>query len=157
MNLSTAIMLVNKEVRPVKVSYEPDTKGNPGVYFKTLDPSIKTDDYVVVPTGTRHGMTVCKVTEIDYVVDFNTTTQYMWVVGKVDKHAYEGILKQEQTVLDRIGKAEENRMRKQLAESMGLGEVNFSDLDIVAGTAAIPAPSTPRGAPAPAPDAAASA
>lgn len=148
MNLSTAIMLVNKSVRSVRVEYDPDNKSNnnPNFHFKTLDPDLKVSDLVVVPTSTRHGFTVCKITEIDIRVDFNSIIEYKWIVGKVDKVAYDAILAQEKVVLDRVAEAEENRIRAELAKSMGLGEVSFSDLDIVKSTVAIAAPATPRGA-----------
>ena len=147
MNLSTAIMLVNESVRAVKVSYDTDYKNNnPNYFFKTLDPNLKVDDYVVVPTDTRHGMTVCKVTEIDFIVDFNAPVQYRWIVGKVDNKGYEDVLQQEGQVLAKIAKSEENKMRAELRANMNLGEITFTDLDIVKGTIALPAASTVRGA-----------
>lgn len=147
MNLSTAIFLVNKAVRPVRVSYDPDIKAhnNPDKLFKTLDESLKKGDMVVVPTNTRHGMTVCKVEEIDFRVNFDTHTQYDWIIGRVDVPAYESIIAQEKQVIDRIGKAEENRKRAELAAALGLAEINLTDLDIINSTAALPAPPTPRG------------
>lgn len=147
MNLSTAIMLVNESVRSVKVSYDTDYKNNnPNYFFKTLDPDLRVDDYVVVPTDTRHGMTVCKVTEIDFIVDFNAPNQYRWIVGKVDKAGADDIIKQEEVVLAKIAKAEENKMRAELRANMNLGDISFTDLDIVHGTVALPNAATPRGA-----------
>lgn len=149
MNLTTAIFLVNKSVRPVKVSYDPDNakNNNPNWLFKTLDPDVKKGDMVVVPTTTRHGMTVCKVEEVDFRVNFDTTTEYHWIIGKVDVPAYESIKAQEETVTDRIAIAEENRKRQELAAAMGLGDINLTDLDIVQGATPLPL-SSPRGAPA---------
>lgn len=151
MNLSTAIFLVNKSVRPVRVSYDPDVPkhNNPDKLFKTLDPDLKKGDMVVVPTGTRHGMTVCKVEEIDFRVNFDTSAEYLWVIGKVDVDAYEAIKGQEATVVDRIGVAEENRKRAELAAALGLADVVLTDLDIVNGTQRLAAPSTVRGDPQP--------
>ena len=148
MNLSTAIFLVNKSVRPVRVTYDPDypKQNNPDKLFKTLDTQLGKGDYVVVPTNTRHGFTVCKVDEIDFVVNFDTHLQYEWIVGKVDKDAYTSILDQEKVVLDRVAKAEENRKRKELAEALGLADVSLTDLDIVRGNIRIADASTPRGA-----------
>lgn len=146
MNLSTAIMLVNDTIRAVRVEYDPETSknNNPYVKFKTLDRTLAVDDLVVVPTHTRHGFTVAKVAEIGFRVDFNSAEQYGMIAGRVDKAAYDLLIEQEKTVVDRIGKAEENRMRAELVKSMGLGEINFTDLDVVRGSA-LPAPSTPRG------------
>lgn len=153
MNLTTAIMLVNKGVRPVRVLYDPDNPGksyNPHQLFKTLDPELKKDDYVIVPTGTRHGFTVAKVVEVGFRVDLSGgIDQFGWVVGKVDTTAYEHILSQEKIVTDRMGEAEENRMRAELSKAMGLEDIKFDDLDVVKGTQ-LPAPSTIRGAGVPA-------
>lgn len=150
MNLTAAIMLVNSSVRPLRVEYDPDYayKNNPNKLFKTLDPSIAVGDYVIVPTSTRHGMTVCKVSEVDFSVNFDSPVDYAWVYGKVDKDAVDALLSQEAQVISRIAKAEENRKRKELAESMGLANVDLTDLDIVR-SATLPAPSSPRGEPSP--------
>jgi len=76
MNLSAAVMLVNKAVRPLKVEYDPDTYKNNtfNKNFKTIDATLKKGDLVVVETHTRHGFTIGKVTEIDFAVDFNDPT-----------------------------------------------------------------------------------
>ena len=146
MNLSTAILLVNKSVRALIVEYDPDAykNNNFNKRFKTLDPDLKVDDLVVVPTSTRHGFTVGKVKEIDLRVDFNSSDQYDWIGGTFDKGAYDTILKQEKIVLDRVALAEENRIRAELKKTMGMDEVDFSDLEIVKGTMALPS-ATPRG------------
>lgn len=152
MNLSTAIMLVNDSVRAVRVEYDPENakNNNPNVLFKTLDPSLKKDDFVVVPTHTRHGFTVGKVMDIDFRVDFSSATTFGWIAGKVDVEGYKGVLAQEAEVVDRIGKAEENRMRAELRKSMGLGDIEFTDLDVVKSNAQLLAVSSPRGEAAPA-------
>lgn len=148
MNLTVAIFLVNKDVRPVRVSYDPEVRAhnNPNALFKTLDASLKKDDYVVVPTDTRWGFTVCKVEEVDFTVNFDSTTEYKWIAGKVDKEAFDRIKQQEGVVTQRIGKAEENRKRKELSEALGLADIPLTDLDIVNNSAkAIPAPPTVGG------------
>jgi hypothetical protein len=162
MNLSTAIFLVNSSVRSVRVEYDPESKynNNPNKFFKTLDDGLKVDDYVIIPTHTRHGFTVCKVVEVDFRVNFDSHEQWAWIVGKVDKTMYDDILEQERKALDRIGKAEENRKRKELADALKLEEVDFGDLNITK-SKLIPAPASvygqqaaelPTEAPPPAPD-----
>jgi hypothetical protein len=148
MNLSCAIMLVNDSVRPVRVSYDPDVPKNNNLYrlFKTLDPDIKKDDYVIVPTNTRHGYTAVKVEEVDFIVNYDGGEQWDWIVGKVDKDAHDKLKEQEGVVLNRIGKAEENRKKDELRKALGLADVELTDLEIVKGTVALPQPSTPRGA-----------
>jgi hypothetical protein len=124
MNLTSAIMLVNKEVRPVRVSYDPDVP-------KHNDPKVR--------TATRHGFTVCKVTEIDFRVNFDSPQDYDWIVGRVDTAQFDEMVRQEKIVIDRIGDAEENRKRAELSKSLGLDQISLTDLDIVHGARALPA------------------
>lgn len=147
MNLTAAIMLVNKAVRPLRVEYDPDyaAKNTHNRLFKTLDPEIKVGDFIIVPTSTRHGMTVVKVMEMDFAVNFDSPIDYFWVYGKVDKTTVDMLLEQEAQVVSRINQAEENRKRKELMEAMGLANVDLTDLDIVRGTVAAPALASPRG------------
>jgi hypothetical protein len=67
-NYTTAVFLINDSIRAVTCTYENDGKRVP---FKTLDKTIAVDDIVVVPSGTRHGMTTCKVVEVDSDVDYD--------------------------------------------------------------------------------------
>lgn len=147
MNLSTAIFLVNKSVRAVRVTYDPDQprNNNPTAFYKTFDDTLTKGDYVIVPTGTRHGFTVARVDEIDLRVNFDSDVTYAWIVGKVDKAAYDHILEQEAKVCDRVAIAEENRKRKELSEALGLAAVDLTDLDVVKSNAQLSI-SSPRGA-----------
>lgn len=56
MNYSTAVILLNKNIRTVQATYEPDRVGVDAKrsIFKTFDSSIQVDDIVVVPSTTRH-------------------------------------------------------------------------------------------------------
>lgn len=130
MNLSAAIMLVDKTVRPVKVEYDPiDTKNNnPMTRFKTINPNIQVGDLVICQTHTRYGFTIVKVVEVDFPVDFNSSEQWGWVGDKFDKASFDNVLKIEESVKGRVAKAEENRMREQLKRDMGLADVDFTDL-----------------------------
>lgn len=64
MNYTTAVFLINKNVRAVMCNYEPDAE-HKTTMFKTLDTAIRVGDFVIVPTKTRHGMTVSKIVEVD--------------------------------------------------------------------------------------------
>lgn len=150
MNLSASVMLVNSSIRPVRVEYDPDIarNNNPCKFFKTLDTAIAVNDLVIVPTNTRHGFTIAKVCEIDFPVDFNSSDQWGWIGGKFDKTTYDEVLETEKAIVARIGKAQENKMRNELREAAGLGDVNFSDLDLMGA----PAIAGPKGATPPTPD-----
>jgi hypothetical protein len=114
MNYTTAVFLINKNVRAVFCNYEPDTPDKK-VMFKTLDPDIREGDFVIVPTKTRHCMTVSKVVETDIDVDFDNVTPVGWVVAKIDQASYEATLAQEGDAIAVIKSAEKTKKRNELA------------------------------------------
>lgn len=117
MNYTTAVFLINKNVRAVLCNYEPDAPDKK-VMFKTLDASLKEGDFVIVPTKTRHGMTVSKVVEVDVDVDFDNGTQVGWIVCKVDQVGYEAIISQEADAIKVITSAEKTKKRNELAAAL---------------------------------------
>lgn len=117
MNYSTAVFLINKHARAIVATYEADDKA-PRTTFKTLDPSIKEGDYVIVETDTRHKITVCKVVETDVDFDFDTPAKMSWVIGKVDRAAFDLTLQQEQSAIAAIKSAELRKKREDLKKSM---------------------------------------
>lgn len=133
MNQSTAIFLINDKVRAIYVIYEPDTEKTsaPRTMFKTFDQSIKVDDLIVVPTGTRLGMTVVKVTQVDVRVDFDDATAIQWVCHKVDRHPYEVVLAREGDMMKVVREAEENHKREELRKKI------FASTEAQVGTLAI--------------------
>lgn len=136
MNKTTAVFLINKNVRAIKATYDkPDVgKQGGGEYtFKSLDATIKPDDFVVVPTDTRHGMTVVKVTETDVDIDLDSSIEYKWIVCKVDKVAYEKVLVDEAEAVRVIRLAEFNKKRADLREGMlGASMADIQGLAITA-------------------------
>lgn len=117
MNYSTAVFLINNKVRAVKCTYEAEANA-PKTLFKTFDETIKVDDFVIVPTNTRHKMTICKVVEVDVDVDFDSSTQVEWVVGTVERANYEEMLAQEAAAIQAIKAAELRKKREDLRDSM---------------------------------------
>lgn len=117
MNYSKAIFLINQNARSVMVVYdEVNVPGNKKMMFKTLDASIKKDDLVVVPTTTRHNMTVCKVIDTDVDVDYDSPEEILWIVQKVDQESYKGTLAQEQVAIQIIRTSETKKKRADLAK-----------------------------------------
>lgn len=120
MNYSTSVFLINEHVRAVSCIYE-DERENPGQKswtYKTLDASIKVGDLVVVPSGTRHKMTVAKVVEVDADIDFNSDIQYKWIVQRVDREAHETVLKQEAEAMAFVKSADKRRHKEELRVAM---------------------------------------
>lgn len=128
MNYSTAVFIINDKARAVLCSYEPRyDPSNPSpvakpstndVVFKTMDQDIKVGDFVVVPTSTRHNMTVCRVVQTDLEIDYNSTVQMQWLIGKVDVASHEEIITMEEKAISVVKSAENNRIRKQLQQSI---------------------------------------
>lgn len=122
MNYSTAVMLINENIKAIKVIYEPemDVKNpkNTRYMFKTLDPSIKAGDYVTIPTDTRHGMTVALVVEVDSEVDFENSLVIKWVIDKVNTLDNENILKDEQEWIEALKASEKRKKREEIKKNM---------------------------------------
>jgi len=116
-NYTTAVFLINKHVRALKATYE-SNDGAPQTVFKTLDPSIAVGDFVVVPTDTRHKMTVCKIVETDCDIDMDSPTAVAWIIGKVDREGYETTLKNEAQAVQQIKAAELRKKREDLANNL---------------------------------------
>lgn len=126
MNYSKAVLLVNDNIRVVACSYEPDVKDASGritqrqgrYHFKTVDTSLKVGDLVVVPTDSRHGMTVIKVEEVDVEVEIDDDIELKWIISKVDDSAYQTVLKEEAAAIALLKKAEKKDQKKKLKEKM---------------------------------------
>lgn len=121
MNYTTAIFLVREDVRAIAVSYEVDKDGKgvrPFTTFKTADQTVAVGDYVIVPTGTRHDMTVCRVEQVDIEVDLHSTAQVQWLVGIVDRTAYDAVVEAEERAIEAIKSAEKRRAREELAAKL---------------------------------------
>lgn len=117
MNYSLAIFLISDAARAVMVTYEDGDKAD-RTMFKTLDPEITTDDYVVVQTETRHHMTVCKVVETDVEPDFDSSRECKWIIGKVQKADFDDLKRQEDEAIQKIRSAEKRKKREELREAL---------------------------------------
>ena len=134
MNYSTAIFLISDAVRGVMVAYEADENA-PLTFFKTLNSNIKVDDYVVVPTNSRHKMTVCQVREVDVEPDFDLREDVKWIIGTVDRADFEDIQAQESTAITRIQSAEKRKKREELRDALlaDVGEDEIKALPVFGG------------------------
>lgn len=120
MNSSTIIFLINDHARAVLASYEPDAPNQAKVpdMFKTLDPTLAVGDLVIVPTSTRHLMTVCKITAVDVDLDMDTTADIKWIIAKVDTTQYDQIRAQENIAIQTVKSAEKAKKRADLRASV---------------------------------------
>lgn len=143
MNYSTAIFLINSDVRAVAVSYEVDHEGKgkrPFTIFKTFEDDIVEGDYVVIPTGTRHDMTVARVEEVDVEIDLESSAQIQWIVDRVDTTARNRVEAQEAEAIAKIKSAEKRAKQDQLREKLLADNPDLAGLSIVnAAASALPA------------------
>ena len=143
MNYSTAIFLINSDVRAVAVSYEVDLEGKgkrPFTTFKTFEDDIVEGDYVVIPTGTRHDMTVARVEEVDVEIDLESSVQMQWIVDRVDTTARNRVEAQEAEAIAKIKSAEKRAKQDQLREKLLADNPDLAGLSIVnAAASALPA------------------
>ena len=86
--------------------------------FKTFDRDVKEGDFVVIPTDTRHNMTVCKVKQVDMEVDFDSGAEMKWLVGRISVADVQDIQKQEADAITVIKAAEKNRKKTELRDSL---------------------------------------
>lgn len=117
MNYSTAVFLINDKVRAVLATYEAGDNAAKTM-FKTFNPSLKGGDFAIVPTSTRHNMTVVKITDVDVEFDIETAQKVEWIIGAIDLTAFDQVLGQEQEAIKTIQSAEKNRKRAALREAI---------------------------------------
>ena len=115
MQNSTIVLLINDDARAIRGEYEDGGKSG---LFKTLDKDIKVDDLIVVESGTRHKMTVVKVTEVDVDINFDTDRDVKWVVQTINTDFFEHTLEQERDAIAAVQSAERRRKRDALREAL---------------------------------------
>lgn len=125
MNYSTAVMLINKNIRAVKLEYQPDDP-SPKI-FKTLLTDLKIGDFVVVESDTRFKMTTVKVIELDCDVDFDSSKHMGWVVGKINVADHDKIRKLETEAINLIRKGELKKRKEEILKNT-LDAVTAEDL-----------------------------
>lgn len=119
MNPSTALFLINDDMRAIRCQYEPE--GTTRI-LKTMDQTIQVDDIVVVETSTRHYFTCVKVTEVDVLFDYKSNSEMDWIIDKVDVKKFEHLKDQEKTAVQTIQKVQRNREREQLQKDLMEGQ-----------------------------------
>jgi len=145
MNYTTAIFLINKNVRAVLCNYEPYAPDKT-IMFKTLDKTIREGDFVLVPTNTRHNMTVSKVVETDVDVDFDSGATIGWIISKIDRRPYEVVLSQEGDAITVIKSAEKTKKRNELAAALladSAGALKALPITTVNGDSPLPSTTEP--------------
>ncbi len=121
MNYSTAVMLINPAIRAIKTIYEPDPemgKKQQRYTFKTLDQSIKKGDFVVIPTDTRHSMTVVLVDEVDVEMDYESGIEIKWIIDRVDIEGSNYVLKEEKVWIDALKASEKRKKQAEIKKNL---------------------------------------
>lgn len=140
MNTSTAILLVNDNVRAVAVAYDSalDYAGKKQPRdvktFKTIDADIKVDDLVVIPTDTRWGFTVGKVTAVDVDVNFDSHEVMRWIMQRIDTTYMDEVMKMESQMLAEVASADKAAKRKELADKLRANNPNIDNIPLLSMT-----------------------
>jgi len=135
-NYSTVILFAQPDkVRAVKTVYYPEKDEDGNIIttphrneagnieynhrkiHKTLDQDLAVDDYVIVPTQSRHKMTVARVVEVD-VDDYSTTEEVGWIIGRFDPAPYKSVLRDEAKLIATMKKAEKRHAREEMKTKM---------------------------------------
>lgn len=124
MNYTTAVFLINKDLRALLGIYD---EGGKKEMFKTLDATIKVGDLCVVPSDTRHKVTTVKIIAADVSVDFDAPEKVRWIISRVDMVAFDAVVKQEDEAIEAIKAAEFRKRRSNLFNDL----VAASDADAI--------------------------
>jgi hypothetical protein len=127
---TTVFLLPNSTARAIMCTYENKQNEIP-VMFKTLDPTVKKDNYVLVQTNTRHLMTVCKVVEVDVDVDYDSSTPVTWIIDKVDILPVQKLIEYEAQANKIIRDAEVNAKKKKLQTDLLASAEGLKDLPLL--------------------------
>ncbi len=125
MNYSLAVLLYNDNCRAIKAIYEADPEDVSKLLpkakremFKTFDTAIAVGDIVMVPSSTRHNVTVVKVVEVDVEWDVHTTDDVKWIIGKVDQREFKKLRDMESNAISAIKESEKTAARKKMKDEM---------------------------------------
>lgn len=84
--------------------------------FKGLRDSYEAEDCVVVPGASDYA--VAYIVEANLELDFDSTLVYKWVIDKVDFTAYDDIIEQEESAIDKIKSAKKRKGREEIKEAL---------------------------------------
>jgi len=115
MQSSKIVFIINDSVLAVKARYE---DGATADTFKTFDQNLRIGDLVVVQSGTRHGMTVAKISEIDVEPDLESPVEIKWIVSKIDAAAFDRRIEDENEAIATVQAAERARKKAELRKTM---------------------------------------
>lgn len=124
MNYSTAVMLINENIRAIKTSYEPIPAHRSAhadcdlTIYKTLDKTVSVGDFVVIPTSTRHEKTVVRVEEVDCEVDFESSVVIDWIISVVNTTEIEKIQSEERKWIETLKASEKRAKREEIKRNM---------------------------------------
>lgn len=120
MNYSTAVFLINDDVRALYVIYNPDETAQKERRYlvKTLDPEIEIGDFVVVPSTVGHKLAIARVTDVAADVDFDSTTVVPWVVQRINMAEFNETVSLEEEAIAKIKAADFDRRRRVLADNL---------------------------------------
>jgi hypothetical protein len=152
------IFLASDTVCGVLASYSVNSKGEGDdvKLFKTFDPSLQVGDFLIVPTETRHKMTVVRVEAVDVEPDFDSDQPCLWVIGKIPPEyatEFHRLKSQEGDMLAKIKEGEKRRRREELRKDYINGDMDeIRSMPLIANNSGAVSPAPREFARTPAPD-----
>lgn len=91
--------------------------GGPNIYkYKSFDPSLKEDDYVVVHA--RESYTVARVVSTDVEHPIDAAINLKWIVQKIDFTTFDKMREDEKKAIQIVRKAKQDKQRRELREEV---------------------------------------
>ena len=146
MNNSTIVLAISDKVMCIRAEYTPhDKKAMPaapasqpytqpvgmmshtdftdttiaeGDVFKTMDATLRVGDIIAVQASTRHGITVCRVTEVDVEIDLDTPTEIKWVISRINTEAFMAVLSMEAEAIKAVQRSEKQARREKIKKQI---------------------------------------
>lgn len=120
MNYSTAVFLINDQVRAIYAIYENEKQGERvrRYLFKTFNKDVKVGDYIVVPSTIRLLFDIALVTDVDVDIDIDSATNVDWVVSVIDISDFYKLIEEEKNAITTIKQAQMSERRDKLAASL---------------------------------------
>lgn len=113
-NTSLYMPIADERVQIVKVSFN----GSAHYTYKSMIP-LQADDVVVVEAKNWYGVATVVRTDVPLPIE-DETTNFRWVVAKIDMHAHKRLLDAERTVIEDINARRVNNARGALLTMLGL-------------------------------------
>lgn len=121
MHPSKIVFVINDDVKAIRAVYDPGAPNSSCTVFKTLAEDVKVGDIMVVESGAKHGLSICKVEEIDVEPDLESGEAILWAYSVVDTNRIKHMKDAEADAIKTVSAAERARKKAELRATMLAG------------------------------------